>query len=119
MNLAGGTHHAFPDRGEGFCTFNDVAVAVRRLQSLGRVRRVAIVDLGWASSAFAYLFDRQSRTLLADWSQDGLSGLQAGVGDAPLAGANAWFRGAGARLSLRHEAGDRLPLHVAPRPVRV
>lgn len=45
MNLAGGTHHAFPDRGEGFCTFNDVAVAVRRLQSLGRVRRVAIVDL--------------------------------------------------------------------------
>jgi acetoin utilization deacetylase AcuC-like enzyme len=45
MNLAGGTHHAFPDRGEGFCTFNDVAVAVRRLQALGRVRRVAIVDL--------------------------------------------------------------------------
>jgi acetoin utilization deacetylase AcuC-like enzyme len=45
MNLAGGTHHAFPDRGEGFCTFNDVAIAVRRLQSLGRIRRVAIVDL--------------------------------------------------------------------------
>jgi acetoin utilization deacetylase AcuC-like enzyme len=45
MNLAGGTHHAFPDRGEGFCTFNDVAVAIRRLQRNGRVRRVAIVDL--------------------------------------------------------------------------
>ena len=45
MNLAGGTHHAFPDRGEGFCTFNDVAVAIRRLQRDGRVRRVAIVDL--------------------------------------------------------------------------
>lgn len=45
MNLAGGTHHAFPDRGEGFCTFNDVAIAVRRLQAMGRVRRVAIVDL--------------------------------------------------------------------------
>ncbi|MCZ8203187.1 histone deacetylase [Gemmatimonas sp.] len=45
MNLAGGTHHAFPDRGEGFCTFNDVAVAVRRLQAMGMVRRVAIVDL--------------------------------------------------------------------------
>ena len=28
MNLAGGTHHAFPHRGEGFCTFNDVAVAI-------------------------------------------------------------------------------------------
>lgn len=45
MNLAGGTHHAFPHRGEGFCTFNDVAVAVRRLQRAGHVRRVAIVDL--------------------------------------------------------------------------
>ncbi|MBL0940449.1 MAG: histone deacetylase [Gemmatimonadaceae bacterium] len=45
MNLAGGTHHAFPDRGEGFCTFNDAAIAVRRLQDSGRVRRVAIVDL--------------------------------------------------------------------------
>ncbi|HCT57813.1 MAG TPA: histone deacetylase [Gemmatimonas aurantiaca] len=45
MNLAGGTHHAFPDRGEGFCTFNDVAVAVRRLQAEGAVQRVAIVDL--------------------------------------------------------------------------
>lgn len=45
MNLAGGTHHAFPDRGEGFCTFNDVAVAIRRLQRDGRVRRVAIIDL--------------------------------------------------------------------------
>jgi len=45
MNLAGGTHHAFPHRGEGFCTFNDVAVAVRRLQRAGHVRRVAVVDL--------------------------------------------------------------------------
>ncbi|MBL0171232.1 MAG: histone deacetylase [Gemmatimonadaceae bacterium] len=45
MNLAGGTHHAFPDRGEGFCTFNDVAVAVRRLQHHGRIRRAVIIDL--------------------------------------------------------------------------
>jgi len=45
MNLAGGTHHAFPDRGEGFCTFNDVAVAVRLLQSTQRIRRAAIIDL--------------------------------------------------------------------------
>jgi len=44
-NLAGGTHHAYPDRGEGFCVFNDVAVATRALQAEGRVRRVAIVDL--------------------------------------------------------------------------
>jgi len=45
MNLAGGTHHAFPDHGEGFCVFNDVAVAVRLLQRDRLVRRVAVVDL--------------------------------------------------------------------------
>ena len=45
MNLAGGTHHAFPAHGEGFCVFNDVAVAIRRLQRAGRIRRAAIVDL--------------------------------------------------------------------------
>ena len=45
MNLAGGTHHAFPDHGEGFCVFNDTAVAVRMLQREGRVVRAAIVDL--------------------------------------------------------------------------
>ena len=43
-NLAGGTHHAFADRGEGYCVFNDVAVAIRRLQHAGRVRRAAVVD---------------------------------------------------------------------------
>ena len=45
MNLAGGTHHAFPDHGEGFCVFNDVAVAIRSLQRAGRITRAAIVDL--------------------------------------------------------------------------
>jgi acetoin utilization deacetylase AcuC-like enzyme len=43
-NLAGGTHHAFADRGEGFCVFNDVAVATRLLATEGLVRRVAIID---------------------------------------------------------------------------
>jgi len=45
INLAGGTHHAFPGHGEGFCVFNDVAVAVRRLQHLGRIGRAAVIDL--------------------------------------------------------------------------
>lgn len=45
MNLAGGTHHAFADHGEGFCVYNDVAVAIRALQAEGRVRRATIVDL--------------------------------------------------------------------------
>jgi len=44
-NLAGGTHHAFADRGEGFCVFNDVAVAIRRLQRTGAVSRFAVLDL--------------------------------------------------------------------------
>jgi acetoin utilization deacetylase AcuC-like enzyme len=43
-NLAGGTHHAFADRGEGFCVFNDAAVAARAMQAEGRLARVLIVD---------------------------------------------------------------------------
>lgn len=45
VNLAGGTHHAFADRGEGFCVFNDVAVAIRVLQRERLVGRVLVVDL--------------------------------------------------------------------------
>lgn len=45
MNLAGGTHHAFPGYGEGFCVFNDVAVAIRSLQRDGRIVRAAVIDL--------------------------------------------------------------------------
>jgi acetoin utilization deacetylase AcuC-like enzyme len=45
MNLAGGTHHAFADRGEGFCVLNDVAIAIRMLQNERRIRRAAIIDL--------------------------------------------------------------------------
>ena len=45
VNLSGGTHHAFPDRGEGFCVFNDVAVATRVLAQEGLARRLAILDL--------------------------------------------------------------------------
>jgi acetoin utilization deacetylase AcuC-like enzyme len=43
-NLAGGTHHAGPAHGEGFCVFNDAAVAARVLQRDGLVRRVAVLD---------------------------------------------------------------------------
>ena len=45
MNLAGGTHHAFADHGEGFCVYNDIAVAIRGLQRDGLIGRAAIVDL--------------------------------------------------------------------------
>jgi acetoin utilization deacetylase AcuC-like enzyme len=43
-NLAGGTHHAFRDGGQGFCVFNDSAIAARAMQAEGRVRRVVIID---------------------------------------------------------------------------
>lgn len=44
-NLAGGTHHSFADHGEGFCVFNDLAVAIRVLQRDRRIERAVIVDL--------------------------------------------------------------------------
>ena len=44
-NLAGGTHHAFPDHGEGYCVLNDVAVAVAVLRRSGETGRVLVVDL--------------------------------------------------------------------------
>lgn len=43
-NLAGGTHHSFADRGEGFCVLNDVAIAIRSLRARKLVQRAAIVD---------------------------------------------------------------------------
>lgn len=46
-NTAGGTHHAFPNYGSGFCIFNDLAIASRVLQQLGLVRQVLIVDLAF------------------------------------------------------------------------
>jgi acetoin utilization deacetylase AcuC-like enzyme len=44
VNLAGGTHHAFRDRGEGYCVFNDAAIAALAMQAEGLARRVVIVD---------------------------------------------------------------------------
>ncbi|MBW4581112.1 MAG: histone deacetylase [Tildeniella nuda ZEHNDER 1965/U140] len=44
-NTAGGTHHAFPGYGSGFCIFNDLAIAARVLQKLNLVQKVLIVDL--------------------------------------------------------------------------
>ena len=44
-NTAGGGHHARPERGAGFCVFNDVAIAVRVLQSGGLIERALVVDL--------------------------------------------------------------------------
>jgi acetoin utilization deacetylase AcuC-like enzyme len=43
-NLSGGFHHAFPNHGEGFCAIHDVAVAIRRLQADGAIKKAMVID---------------------------------------------------------------------------
>ena len=45
MNIAGGTHHAYTDHGEGFCLLNDQAIAARYLQEKGLAHKILVVDL--------------------------------------------------------------------------
>jgi acetoin utilization deacetylase AcuC-like enzyme len=60
-HVGGGLHHAFPNHGEGFCPFNDVAVAVRVLQAEG-VERIAIVDLDvHHGNGTAFIFESDPR----------------------------------------------------------
>jgi acetoin utilization deacetylase AcuC-like enzyme len=44
VNLAGGTHHASRDRGQGFCLFNDIVIAARTMQAEGRAQRFVVLD---------------------------------------------------------------------------
>ena len=61
IHIGGGLHHAFPNHGEGFCLFNDVAVAVRVLQAHG-VQRIAIVDLDvHHGNGTAFIFESDPR----------------------------------------------------------
>ncbi len=57
-NLAGGTHHAFPDAGEGFCIFNDAAVALRAMQAEGRIRKALEMPLPLIREGLARLYDQ-------------------------------------------------------------
>lgn len=89
---------------------------------------VAIVDLGWMCTAFAYAFDRLRHEVVANWRQDGLRGLQGAVSDEPVHGAKAWFKGPYARLRIEHGAaeedgeaidGDNLEVSVRTRAMKV
>lgn len=61
-HVGGGLHHAFPEHGEGFCPFNDVAVAVRVLQRDGLAGRAAIVDLDvHHGNGTAFIFESDPR----------------------------------------------------------
>lgn len=62
MNVAGGTHHAFADRGEGFCLLNDFAVAANYLLSKNHVQKILIIDLDvHQGNGTAKLFEKEYR----------------------------------------------------------
>jgi hypothetical protein len=74
---------------------------------------LAIVDLGWTNTAFAYVFDRQQGKMLLDWAQDGIPGLTAKVSDKPTADTLTWFKHIGTHLRYEHLGGTRYQLSVA------
>jgi acetoin utilization deacetylase AcuC-like enzyme len=62
MNVAGGTHHAFADRGEGFCLLNDFAVAANFLLSNNQAQKILIIDLDvHQGNGTAKLFEKENR----------------------------------------------------------
>lgn len=67
---------------------------------------VAIVDIGWTNTAFAYAFGRREGRMLAEFSQDGLPGLGAHLNDCPAHGAASRFNFFGKRIEFRHQAHD-------------
>lgn len=62
MNIAGGTHHAFTDRGEGFCLLNDIAISANYLLENNLVNRVLVVDLDvHQGNGTAQIFENQQQ----------------------------------------------------------
>lgn len=62
MNVAGGTHHSFWDRGEGFCVLNDFAIAANFLLDEGLAKKILIVDLDvHQGNGTAKLFEKEPR----------------------------------------------------------
>lgn len=94
VHVGGGLHHAFANHGEGFCLFNDVAVAIRRLQRGGRIARAAVVDcdvhhgngtamiFGGDPTVFTFSVHQQHNYPLFKPASDLDIGLRDGAGDA-------------------------------------
>lgn len=62
MNVAGGTHHAYPGHGEGFCVFNDMAIAANHLIEREGMQRILIIDLDvHQGNGNAYIFQNEPR----------------------------------------------------------
>jgi acetoin utilization protein AcuC len=103
-NMAGGLHHALPDRASGFCIFNDAAVAIRRAVDAGM--RVAYVDLdAHHGDGVQEIFYRDPRVLTVSVHESGRflfpgTGAVAEQGDGPGAGTSI-------NLPLPPQAGDR------------
>ncbi|MCM8783551.1 MAG: histone deacetylase [Candidatus Omnitrophica bacterium] len=61
IHIGGGFHHAFPDHGEGFCVFNDIAIAIRKLQKEGLIKKAMVIDCDLhQGNGTAYIFQRDS-----------------------------------------------------------
>ncbi|WP_137936942.1 DUF2804 domain-containing protein [Chitinivorax sp. B] len=71
---------------------------------------LAMVDLGWTNTAFAYLFDRCQRKVVGNFSQDGLPGLTAKVSDRPGYGALSWFKHTRGAMRFEHRGGTHYQL---------
>lgn len=72
-NLGGGYHHAFPDQGRGYCVLHDIAIAIRALQSAGKIKKAMVVDLDFHQgdgTAVVFAGDRSVYTLSVH-SQEG------------------------------------------------
>ena len=94
VNLAGGTHHAFFDRGQGYCLLNDSVIAARAMQAEGRARRVVVLDCdvhqgnGTAAitagdpTIFTFSIHSEQNFPLHKEPSDLDIGLEDGVGDA-------------------------------------
>ena len=64
MNIAGGTHHAFTNKGEGFCLLNDIAIASQYLLDEGCTKKILIVDLDvHQGNGTAQIFQNESQVL--------------------------------------------------------
>jgi acetoin utilization deacetylase AcuC-like enzyme len=87
-NLAGGTHHAFRDRGEAYCVFNDVAAAIAVLRREGRARRPLVLDLDVHQGNGTAAIFAEDRTVFT-FSMHGAANYphrkEAGTLDLPLA----------------------------------
>lgn len=62
LNIAGGTHHSFADRGEGFCVYNDIAIAANELLYSGEIGQAIVVDLDvHQGNGTAKIFENEPR----------------------------------------------------------